>query len=360
MTNSGQPKYKRILEELRQNIGSGHHKPGERLPGETELGSRYGVSRLTIQRVFRELQDLGLIERRAGSGTYVLEQPQRDEHLFGLLIPGLGETEIFEPICQGMARAGRACNHALLWRDSTHHEVEGQKNQAMQLCADYVQRRVSGVFFAPLEGFPEKDAVNSAIVEFLHQAKIPVVLLDRCVGEYPFRSAFDLVGIDNRRAGCLVTRHLLQKGAKSLLFLARPFVAPTVDARIEGFFDALGRKAYERVLRCDPGCRATLANALDTFKPDGIVCANDITAAAVMQGLEELGRRVPEEIRIVGIDDVKYAKLLPVPLTTLRQPCQEMGETAIQVMLSRIAHPTWPARDILLSTELIVRQSCGS
>ena len=62
---------------------------------------------------------------------------------------------------------------------------------------------------------------------------------------------------------------------------------------------------------------------------------------------------------IVGIDDVRYAKLLRVPLTTLWQPCQEIGEAAIDVMLSRIARPELPARDILLDCQLIVRESCG-
>jgi DNA-binding LacI/PurR family transcriptional regulator len=79
-----------------------------------------------------------------------------------------------------------------------------------------------------------------------------------------------------------------------------------------------------------------------------------------MQSLDQLGLRVPNDVRIVGIDDVKYACLLGVPLTTLRQPCREIGETAITTMLERIAHPTMPARDVLLECKLVVRQSCGA
>ena len=94
--------------------------------------------------------------------------------------------------------------------------------------------------------------------------------------------------------------------------------------------------------------------------PDGFVCANDITAARLMRTLEQLDIRVPQQVRIVGIDDVKYAALLGVPLTTLRQPCPELGETAVAAMLDRIAHPNMPTRDILLDCKLVIRRSCGS
>jgi DNA-binding LacI/PurR family transcriptional regulator len=69
---------------------------------------------------------------------------------------------------------------------------------------------------------------------------------------------------------------------------------------------------------------------------------------------------VPKQIRMAGIDDVKYSGLLGVPLTTLRQPCREIGEVAIWTMLQRIANPSLPARDVLLDCKLVIRSSCGS
>ena len=79
-----------------------------------------------------------------------------------------------------------------------------------------------------------------------------------------------------------------------------------------------------------------------------------------MQTLMSMGKRIPEDIRIIGIDDVKYAGLFPVPLTTQRQPCRDIGRIALAVMLDRIANPDLPARDVLLGCQLIVRQSCGT
>lgn len=99
---------------------------------------------------------------------------------------------------------------------------------------------------------------------------------------------------------------------------------------------------------------------LDVSKPEGIVCANDVTAARLMQTLLALGRRIPEDIRITGIDDVKYASLLPVPLTTMHQNCPAIGVIAMATMLERIEHRELPTREIQLPTRLVIRRSCGS
>jgi GntR family transcriptional regulator, arabinose operon transcriptional repressor len=79
-----------------------------------------------------------------------------------------------------------------------------------------------------------------------------------------------------------------------------------------------------------------------------------------MHGLIELGVRIPEEIRMVGLDDVKYASMLPVPLTTHHQNCGDIGAIAMSAMLDRIAYPMLPTRDILLQTSLVIRKSCGA
>jgi DNA-binding LacI/PurR family transcriptional regulator len=356
------PKYQRILTELRHSISVGQVKPGDRLPSENELGGRFSVSRLTVQRALKELQIEGLVDRRAGSGTYVLPRKESSGKLFGLLIPGLGETEIFEPICQGMAKAGRNGGHALLWGHTIHAGDEDKEFLAQQLCADYIARRVSGVFFAPMEGCPNKDAFNLSIVDRLSAAGIAVVLLDRCIFKWPNRSRFDLVGIDNRRGGNQVARHLLNHGVKRPVFLARPNSAPTVDQRFAGFAEALRAQGLDpgEMIRADPANQAAVRQILDSRRPDAFVCANDRTAATLMQTLETLGLEVPKDIRITGFDDVRYSNLLRVPLTSLRQPCNEIGETAILAMLSRLDQPNLPARDILLDCKLVVRKSCGS
>jgi GntR family transcriptional regulator of arabinose operon len=363
LSQDKKPKYQQIVTFLRHAINAGEYQAGEKLPSEAELVEKFSTSRLTVQRALKELQHQDLIERRAGSGTYVRHSEAPESHVFGLLIPGLGETEIFEPICQGMARAGRIGRNALLWGDATH-TPQDKEQQARELCESYVEREVSGVFFAPLELTAGKDDVNQWVLERLSKARIPVVLLDRCVYRYPGRSAYDLVGIDNRRAGFLVTEHLLRHGCERLLFMARPQSATTVDARIQGFRDAVEtfavKTATGQIHLGDPDSVEEIRCVMSRTSPDGIVCANDSTAAHLLQTLQTIGISVPKQVRMVGIDDVKYAALLGVPLTTLHQPCCEIGEAAISTMLDRIAHPDWPARDIFLDCKLVIRRSCGS
>jgi GntR family transcriptional regulator of arabinose operon len=355
-------KYRHIFESLQEDICSGRYKPGNRLPSETELVRRFGASRMTVFRAMRELQSLGLVTRRVGSGTFVTSTSNRGSHIFGLLIPELGQTEIFEAICQGMMQAQEAMHHSLLWGNSVSKEQDKEK-VAQQLCDHYISQKVSGVFFAPVEFSAGRFQANHRIVAAFDRARIPVVLLDRCLESYPQRSKYDLVGIDNRRAGYLATEHLIKAGAKRIAFFARPNSAPTVDARIAGYREALlsqaAKPSHDLVKIGDASDVKSIESILKKDRPDAFVCANDLTAGDLMHTLISLRRRIPKDIRIVGMDDVKYARLLPVPLTTLHQPCRDIGRMAMAVMLDRIANPDLPPRDILLSCELIVRKSCG-
>jgi GntR family transcriptional regulator of arabinose operon len=308
----------------------------------------------------RDLQTAGLIERRVGSGSYV-RAVAPSGMTFGLLIPQLGQTEIFEPICSGMTTAGGS-NHMLIWGRSLQDQ-DAIEDQAMELCNQLIAKRVSGVFFAPVEYTPNRREVNRRIVVSFSAATIPVVLLDRDFVPYPQRSPLDLIGIDNRRAGHTITAHLLDQGCRRLLFVGLPEAADTIDARISGFREAIywnAPNAIGHVTRIDSADESATRKALDQFRPDGVVCANDVTAANLMRTLAVIGIEVPQAIKLVGIDDVRYANLLPVPLTTIHQPCQQMGAIAMRVMLARIADPQIPPRDILLNFSLVVRQSCGS
>jgi len=99
---------------------------------------------------------------------------------------------------------------------------------------------------------------------------------------------------------------------------------------------------------------------MDSQRPDAVACANDWTAARLMRTLLELDYAVPRDVRLVGIHDAEYASLLPVPLTTLRQPTREIGAAALAAMLDRISGASLPTRDTLLHGALVVRKSCGA
>jgi GntR family transcriptional regulator of arabinose operon len=357
------PKYRQVYSALRRDIQAGRLKRGDRLPSEAALVQQFGASRITIGRAVRELQSAGLVERRAGSGTYVKAVHAAGALSFGLLIPDLGETEIFEPICQGMMASPLAREHALIW-GSLAGSATSKEEHAWHLCRQYIERRVSGVFFAPVELTADKDNVNTRIAQALDAARIPIVLLDRTVLPYPRRGHHDLVGIDNRRAGYAITEHLLRLGCRRIAFVALPNAAATVDAREAGYREALyvSNAPLDRTLvhRLHADALEAVRTLMESTRPDGIVCANDRTAGLLMHALLRLDYAIPRDVRLVGIDDVEYARLLPVPLTTLRQPTRQIGDAALAAMLQRVARTDLPPRDILLDCELVVRDSCGS
>jgi GntR family transcriptional regulator of arabinose operon len=362
------PKYRQVLESLSKDILSGRYQPGQKLPSEAALVQQFGTSRITVGRALRDLAQRGLIDRVAGSGTYVRKMRHDGKGLlFGLLIPDLGRTEIFEPICRGIASAPRAGHHALLWGHSEAGQA-GQERQAMELCDQFIERRVAGVFFAPLEAAGQTAQpveTNLAIVTRLEKARIPIVLLDRCLAPFPHRSRHDLVAIDNRRAGYLAAEHLLREPGRHLSMLAYSGGASTVDARISGFREAVlangGSLESHPVRRLNEIMPDTVRPLLSHHRAgDSFVSANDRTAGELMRALLALGLRIPQDVRIVGIDDVEYASLLPVPLTTVRQPCREIGEAALDAMLDRVAWPDRFVRDILVDCRLVIRASCGA
>ena len=127
------PKYQQILNSLRDAIAAGRYGQGQRLPSESELVRAFGASRITVNRALRELQLAGLIERRAGSGSYV-HATVPEGFSFGLLIPELGQTEIFEPICRGMTLAQQTVQHTLLWGKSLDHSEANASHVAVIVC----------------------------------------------------------------------------------------------------------------------------------------------------------------------------------------------------------------------------------
>ena len=135
------------------------------------------------------------------------------------------------------------------------------------------------------------------------------------------------------------------------------------DARIAGVREAIVRHGLELardwVQIGDPEDLKFVRRLAAGRRWDAFVCANDHTAALLIRHLKQAGAHVPKDVRIAGFDDAKFATLVSVPLTTVRQPCRDIAVTAFRAMLERIADPTLPTRNMLLRPRLVVRESCG-
>jgi DNA-binding LacI/PurR family transcriptional regulator len=303
-----------------------------------------------------------VIIRRAGSGSFI-EAPKDSGSLqFGLLIPDLGRTEIFEPICKGLMNYPAEGSHSLVWGQAM--SAEGRRiEDAERLCQQFIRQKVAGVFFAPIEYVEVGETINSRLIELLKSARVHIVQLDRSFESYTSGNSIDLVGIDNRHAGFVLTSHLGQQGARRIVYVARSRSASTITERIAGYEAAIRNLNCEykgHVFFGDVEDKNRIEELLAKEHPDAFVCGNDMTAAKLMQTLISLGVRIPEDIRMVGVDDVAYARYLPVPLTTIHQNCEEIGHMAMMLMLDRIRNPKRAAVEVHVGCDLIIRNSCGS
>jgi DNA-binding LacI/PurR family transcriptional regulator len=357
--------FKKVFESLQREILEGKFAHGKRLPSESELCQRFKVSRPTAARALRELQQMGVITRRAGSGSFLTPPHAATataSRTLGLFVPGLGNTEILSPICSEITRFGQSLGCTVLWGDAGTPITSSE--DALRLCKQYVEQPVDGVFFAPIESIPDRELWNRRVADEFAQRGIPIVLLDRDLGEFPSQSEFDLIGIDNVTAAIALTRHLLEHGRTRICFVARPHFPSTTDLRLLGCREAIRsfgvRSKYRLAHFGDPGDAQFASRLLEVSSPDAIVCSNDQTAAILMRTLTQLHCPVPQQIAVVGFDDVEYATLLTPALTTIRQPCSEIARTAVRTLLERIDNLNLPPRHIQHCSQLVIRQSCGA
>ena len=206
------------------------------------------------------------------------------------------------------------------------------------------------------------DETTEDILAVLQEMDIPVVLIDRDIPSSEGRSSFDLVGIDNFRAGYRLGETMIRAGARRIAFLHFKDSAPTVVRRAHGVEQAVRdaglRWSRKSAIELEIGDAHALAKVLQgANSPDALVCANDRTAAFALRTLAAIGLSAPGDVRVSGFDDLAYAHKAKVPLTTVRQPCEDLGRVALQTLVERILHRDLPPREVLLSPELVLRRS---
>jgi len=220
-----------------------------------------------------------------------------------------------------------------------------------------ISAKVDGLLIA--EGIPSDEHLAKLA------SRIPVTLISGSRDE----AHADVVHADNRAGTRALVSHLIERhGCSRLFYVGGPPEAPDARERRQAFEEELAWHPGARMTGSFTGGFAAVSGQLAVREilagprrelPDAIVCANDQMAIGAMRELQAAGIRVPADIAVTGFDDIHLGALLAPPLTTVHQPMRLLGERACALLLDRINDPTLPRRVEQLSTELIVRQSCG-
>lgn len=201
---------------------------------------------------------------------------------------------------------------------------------------------------------------NEELVSDILKLDIPTVLIDHYFHELPL----DVVMNENFAGTVRAVQHLIQAGHRRIGFLdGSPHY--TIERRREGYRAALEKAGIgydpdlvvEGDLSFESGLQAAEIISQRKLGCTAYFCANDQSAIGLIQGLAEQGLRVPDDISVVGFDDVEAAKLISPPLTTVRANAEQLGRMAVRRLLDRVKDPTLPVTQTLLHSTLVERRS---
>jgi len=350
-----------ITSKFREDILSGKLSFGEKLPPEAELAEEFNVSRPTIAKIYNALQIEGLVKKKPGYGTTVTYMTDKKHFCFGLLLPGSGESEIFGILNDHFLEFSKQNDYSCLWDGTIANNAEIRQNLILKNCQRYIDQKVDGVLFSPLERTTRANYLNDKVCKMLDSVGIPVVLIDRDITAFPNRSKYDVIGIDNYNAGYVMAELLIKAGCQYINFFLRKDSAYSVNLRMAGCFSACYNYGLsfipENTFIGEPS-DINIVRKIKVFSgKTGLLCANDSTAAVLMSTLHKLGIKVGEDILMAGFDDMKYAKHLQVPLSTYKQPLLDIARTCINAMKGKLLNPLHASCTYNLQGKIIIRES---
>ena len=354
-------KYKEIFRTLRDEILSGKYSSHHSFPSSIALSRRFAVSRFIVRQALDRLIQEGLIKTQKGRGTFVTKQGTSRK--IGLVVPGIAYSEFYSPLVSDLSRLCQEGGYALLFGDVYSTKPSVRAEQALAIANSFVEQGVSGVIYQPIEFLANAEEVNERILSVFDKVGIPVVLLAYDITLSSRRSAHDIIGINNAEAGSMLGEYLMGLGAHDIHFLMRPRWSPSGAARLRGVAGVMqdfGKVNWmgRNVLRANPDNLTAIRRHLRARpKADAFICGCDEDAMLLCRTLAKLRKRVPDDIMLVGFDDIRYATVMSPQLTTIRQPHDQIAAMAFRALLERIVEPDLPPREIYLPATLVERES---
>lgn len=303
------------------------------------------VATATVRRVRTAIADLGFVRNdaarqlRAGSSRAI-----------GMVLLDLGNP-FFSDLARGAEEKAAESAHSIILGNSD--EKSERESGYLDL---FEEQRMHGVLISPVGDVEQR-------LEKLRQRGTPVVLVDRGSESGSFSS----VSVDDVAGGALAVEHLITQGRRTIAFVGGPLEIRQVADRLEGARRAAAKHPEVTIevislpaMTVGAGSAAgtEIANRSAAERPDAIFAANDLLALGVLQSLVMVGDlAVPEQIALIGYDDIAFARAAVVPLSSVRQPSAAIGAAAVELLLAEAAEPSLSKRAIVFQPELVVRQS---
>lgn len=347
--------YVRVKEDIKGKIERRIFKEGERIPSFVELAKNYSVSLTTIRQAIGQLVNEGYLETKGSNGTYVKARKNNSK-----LIATIFQTDIKNPfigeIYSGIEKILSIENYHILF-----FNTEGNIEKEVKYLKELLERDIDGIILSPCSS--NIDSPSVYLLNEFRKKRVPVVFVDIKIEGIDF----DYVETDNFNAGYRATKYLIEKGHRKIAIILGRDVN-TVRERFSGYKKALEeynikfnklyvkRHTYQNSYE-ETGyiCGLELLNLKDP--PTAIFCITDAMAIGFYRACHELNLKIPEDISIIGFDNLNFTEYLIPPLTTVHQEKKKMGEEAAKILISRIKGDISPAKKIVLDFKIIERSS---
>lgn len=327
-----------------------------------EVAEKAGVSITTVSRVINDnelvnsetrnrvqeaMQEMGYHPSRVAQR---LRGTKGRSKLFGLIIPDI-QNAFYSNIVRGIEDVAYKQNYAVILCNSDEDQ-EKEKFYLEVLRSE----SVDGIIFPPINQ-------DSKVVEELFKSGLPLVCVDRRLNT----DGVDTVVVDNKMGSYQVTNYLLGLGHQRIGFITSAGNFSSFKERQSGYEQALGEHGivvdpfligYGDQRSTESGKKLVLKMLNNKNRPSALFVTNNLFLLGALEIIHELGLRIPEDISIVGFDDMPWARSFYPPLTVVAQPGYEMGQKAAELLFSRLNDPKRAPSTIILEPKLTVRSSC--
>ncbi|MDF2540636.1 MAG: transcriptional regulator, GntR family with LacI sensor [Herbinix sp.] len=367
--------YEKIISYLRQEIHSQNFKPGDKLPTEKELAQKFGVSRITSKRALEDLKSEGLIYRVRGSGSFVSSlEKNLDKFLststtnnrldYSRVVPIVLPFDVSNGgimnVVIGASRVMDEKGYIL-----SIHCCNDDINEEKKLLLHLYEKNVAGIIHYPIS-----DRKNLEVMNLLYLNNYPIVTIDKYYESIPI----SYVVSDNLRGSYEAVQYLISKGHKKIAFVSDGKIedATSIRNRYFGYCKALNENKIsidEQLVKSGIIDLNSNQDGIEMYKNlvkelvnqnvTGICAINDYVASSLMKSATELGISVPNELSVIGFDNLEFGKYLSVPLTTVQQNFYKIGKVAAQMLLEGIEGGEHKCFKSVVPTKLIERDSCS-